>query len=228
MVVWGVGGSIPQCPDCSQSRVVVAETHYKCPAVSAWGRCLYRTTTPRFEPAVLPPDLADFSAAALATLTPQTQPRLFHALPPAVLPSPAHTVHTHALRHTHTHTHKPHTPPSVGRGLFARALTLGWGVRRTRRPKRRRVGRRGLPPKPLRLRPLSQTPPSLDTRSLPLLLWPATPPYLRRCKCTWPPCAPLHSCMQADRRGAPRPPPTCLGRPGCACVGRVTRTHTRS
>jgi len=66
-----------QCPDCSESRIVYAETHYKCPAVTAWGKCLYRTTEPKFEVPTLPDNLEEHDCASIAGIPFQQRPRLF-------------------------------------------------------------------------------------------------------------------------------------------------------
>jgi len=78
-----------QCPDCSESRIVYAETHYKCPAVTAWGKCLFRTTEPKFEVPTLPDDLEEYDCVSIASFPLQQRPRLF-----AIKDTVAHSVTT--------------------------------------------------------------------------------------------------------------------------------------
>ena len=68
-----------QCPDCEQSRVVYVETHYKCPSVTTWGKCMYKTTEPKFDPFTFPPDLDAYRCEGLALVPLTRRARLFHA-----------------------------------------------------------------------------------------------------------------------------------------------------
>ena len=77
-----------QCPDCQKSRLVPAETHYKCPAVTAWGHCLFTTTSPTFSEFKKPTDLDEFGCPALADVPCTRLPRLF-AIKAAVRPGAA-------------------------------------------------------------------------------------------------------------------------------------------